>query len=1017
MKYMIKAGVDLHAVNHAGDNLLHTLLTSCHGEGKGLLDVIDMLLNSDISPAAKNTIGRTPFHLACSAWRRGSPEFLFRSALGASIDAEDNHGIRPIHLAATMSEDIVASLIKHGADTEAITHEDMNLLHIAAKARESNTLGMLIDHCAASGFSDMINAADEYGRTPLHYACRSGRPESVALLLQAGANVKLLDKKMLTPLHACAEFEEENLLWAISPKEKPIACGILTSDVSRPVKGSHWNHFGNAYANSVWKTVSQGDPTARIRETIRLLVQHGAEIAFAGRLSSPIDLAVTYGCTEMVDELFPLMEPIYAQAKEEKRGFGQPGTQRNRNFQVRQLVDACRSHITKEDLVRDGNDAYLCNSLLATKKHATIEQLPALGVDFANPRLQAEFLTLLATCGYVHLFERLGATIKTVGWINGIFDADNHSQIVEPYIMSAASSPLPNMDMLKIAVEMFGADVNVRPEVRQRSKEGGDQYVPGQSTMHLLAAGDHWWHVGALEYLLQYGANPELRDDKGKSVLNHAVSFESYRSLHMTRAITKLLLEHGANPNIVDTSGQSCLNAAMHDLELVRLLIEHGADISKGKKSVLLSAIAAQDVAAVSMILEAGADCNVRQPPDMSELTNLELHTDAIRESEHYPLHLAASATFNTSEHRHTAIQIIKLLLDHGADPLLEYRKGQCILHHIFLAGGTLASFLQSNSINFEHRDASGQTVLLAACRSRFGTDTTARRAMFGHRSTFQNTSKTQKWEVDDPLPCLVLYNRGVDLLAVDYDGNNALHLLLTSSRHNTKDFEKAFDTFVQSAPSLVNQKNSNGYTPLHVALGKHLMWIVERLMDAGAGTEADPLGNTPLHHIAHAAFHCNNPQDPTSRSKWYLWLKKFLDLGLPINEKNHLGETLLFNYFAKGPTCSTIQQQKEIFVSFLKADADLLTINNEGETLMHAVAKRMQHRAINNRVNGLRIRAPAFAFLMSMGLDPMAEDKSQRTALDVAAAVGNDAVLALFKRDKVVLPPKGRALDLDDDW
>lgn len=52
------------------------------------------------------------------------------------------------------------------------------------------------------------------GRSPLHCACRSGRHETVALLLAAGADTHVQDNQGSTVLDACAEFDEEQQLWA-----------------------------------------------------------------------------------------------------------------------------------------------------------------------------------------------------------------------------------------------------------------------------------------------------------------------------------------------------------------------------------------------------------------------------------------------------------------------------------------------------------------------------------------------------------------------------------------------------------------------------------------------------------------------------------------------------------------------------------------------------------------------------------------------------------------------------------
>ena len=64
------------------------------------------------------------------------------------------------------------------------------------------------------GLGVHINARDKLHRSPLHYACCSGRPESVHLLLAAGADTSVQDENDMTLLNACIEFEEGQALWA-----------------------------------------------------------------------------------------------------------------------------------------------------------------------------------------------------------------------------------------------------------------------------------------------------------------------------------------------------------------------------------------------------------------------------------------------------------------------------------------------------------------------------------------------------------------------------------------------------------------------------------------------------------------------------------------------------------------------------------------------------------------------------------------------------------------------------------
>lgn len=121
-----------------------------------------------------------------------------------NIDVKDNDGITPLHLASTISDSYVALLLDEGADLPIKPAEGLTCFHFAARARQSNTIGLLVTQ---KNFLSLINAKDKNGRTALHYACRSGRPETVALLLEAEADPRSVDEHGKTPFEACAEFE------------------------------------------------------------------------------------------------------------------------------------------------------------------------------------------------------------------------------------------------------------------------------------------------------------------------------------------------------------------------------------------------------------------------------------------------------------------------------------------------------------------------------------------------------------------------------------------------------------------------------------------------------------------------------------------------------------------------------------------------------------------------------------------------------------------------------------------
>jgi ankyrin repeat protein len=237
---------------------------------------------------------------------------------------------------------------------------------------------------------------------------------------------------------------------------------------------------------------------------------------------------------------------------------------------------------------------------------------------------------------------------------------------------------------------------------------------------------------------------------------------------------------------------------------------------------------------------------------------------------------------------------------------------------------------------------------------------------------------------------------------------------------HSEDEYRKAFLKFVADAPELVDMKTRSGTTPLHHALQMNRWWNVKILLEAGANPLLpDDQGNTPLHYLA--PFMCTS----NGATEWLAWFKKFLALGVDINAKNKDGETALFRFFTAGaPQVDYTAKacdfaHRRLYQPFKDAGADILTKNNEGKTLLHVIPHLV---AFPGPYRNSAESVDTFKFLMEMGVDPMTEDRCQRTALDVAAACGNKAILDLFKRENssAAMPPvavKPIAGDSDDDW
>lgn len=204
-----------------------------------------------------------------------------------NVDIPDHAGQTALHIASTRSEYCTKKLLDAVLSPLATTYEGLTPLHFAARAQQSNIVGMLVrslqkashpksrtdtdtsvqnDADARVGI-DGINARDEEGLSSLYYAVRSGRPETVKILLEAGANVNTGGDLF----QACSEYEDDNAFRAATchVTHDPLTQRETKEDASDPHEGA--SPFTSA------KPEFSAIETSRLEEIVVSLVDYGVD--------------------------------------------------------------------------------------------------------------------------------------------------------------------------------------------------------------------------------------------------------------------------------------------------------------------------------------------------------------------------------------------------------------------------------------------------------------------------------------------------------------------------------------------------------------------------------------------------------------------------------------------------------------------------------------------------------------------------------------------------------------------
>ncbi|OQE39983.1 hypothetical protein PENCOP_c006G05004 [Penicillium coprophilum] len=1053
-KSLIDLGARLDTRDNKGRTLFHKLV--CQVEA---LD--DLIKIMDFDPSVADSEGNTLFlELAFASGRSDSlSNFKHLKSLGVDIDHPNSHGltvlhqmsfqnerdrrpsvetpfeyvlrecknkgpqdkdgIQPLHIAAAVSEDNVFGLLCSGADMFAFTKEGMTVLHIAARARKPGIVGLLLSRMI--GIDDetrntFINQKNVEGDTALHFACCSGRPETVDLLLNAGADPTLPGKDGYTPLRACVNFEMEQVRWQKICKIED-AKALKTASIWLGIRSlpPTQDNSEEGSKDSPWRSNSGegGSSSTRLNEILTSLVLHSKNpSADNDSLREAFQEAVSNQRDYTAECLLRLQNCVFPNMNLIEGPGGNDFVMCNARLQAEISFLKEEEKMRKEWMkIEGGSINFLFEQMvkyLRLRQYGLFEELASQTDLLVLDYTRISIVHCLVDDGLSELLDRLCTPEQALKfddhewWEHTETSCSRISSSARavPLLMHACHRDLPNMKVVRTLVENLGVNIDVQ---RREKKFVDDNYVSvlDHAVLHDLAKGKTWWNVHqALPYLISKGANLEVRNYMGETPLHIALDYTMSKGVFYKDAVD-ILLDHGADVNAVSANGETCLSKAGADIDLIKLLLSRGAAISA---TAIFAAIEFCNVELLELYLSHGDVANMRRPAPKSRVRPHPLTDTIIPAAEEYPFFYAATSKsvdnvpckeFDIASVRKDAMTA---LLRNGADPYATFvelhrvkhdyimdgddsdshdlhagsndqwePETLTVIHEILTRTKVFKPLLQLADLQLERRDDKGRTLILC-------------------------TSK--------PEVIRHLVDRGADITAQDKSGKTVAHALI--ARQATEDNISIMRVLFDKNPSIVQIGDEAGDTPLHYALRQ--LWVqfkhVDLLLEYGADLhQPDSNGDTVLHIL------CTRASDNKTR------IEQFLALGLDINARNKKGETPLMHCLAKGRLRSDMwsyigdsssDNHNDSLLLLQGLGVDFHARNHAGMSMLHVVAGRKVHDTLGVFECEIKDKKENlvswFNFIMGLGVDPMLEDAQQRTSLDHAAACGNEHILKLFK-------------------
>ncbi|XP_052826291.1 transient receptor potential cation channel subfamily A member 1 [Octopus bimaculoides] len=271
----------------------------CKLASKGDLAAFEKYFNKNPERLhTRNTKRQTVLHLAAE---KGHEDILlFSLANGAEIDAEDNKGCTPLHVAImNRFPQCVNILLKYGCNPHIYNLQEQNAIHLACELDFDDVLLVLLKYKSID-----VNAWNKNGNTPLHCTAAKDSYKCAKILLENGSQLCQTCEIGFYPIHTAA----------LSGSAKTLS--VFLQYVS--AQGKDLNKV-LTYADKDNNVPLHSAVRSGFLEVVKVCLEAGSRIdTKQDDLYNPLHLASAQGNLDMVTLMSELQEESFMKALRQK---------------------------------------------------------------------------------------------------------------------------------------------------------------------------------------------------------------------------------------------------------------------------------------------------------------------------------------------------------------------------------------------------------------------------------------------------------------------------------------------------------------------------------------------------------------------------------------------------------------------------------------------------------------------------------------------------------------------------